>query len=161
MGKHYKNRGFKTVLSWELGKGAKKKLDKNQKGYFVQKTPPKKKACSGTVCKMAFWCFWGFPKKRPQKARNHYKNSGFVLFSVTVFKAIFGENGRGGDLVPGPGGIWSRKTPSFAQVVFPTIPLAKKPGSAGRSVWGTISPPLGDQIPFLQHIYIYIYMPES
>ena len=74
---------------------------------------------------------------------------------VTVSKAIFGRIGRGGDLVPAPGGIWSRKTPLFTQVVFPKIPLAKMLGSAAGSVWGTKSPPLGDQIPFLQHIYIY------
>ena len=68
MGKHYKNRGFKTVLSWELGKGAKKKLDKNQKGYFVQKNPPKKKR--RVVAPSARWLFGVFgasPKKGPKK----------------------------------------------------------------------------------------------
>ena len=78
---------------------------------------------------------------------------------MTVSKGVFGTEGCGGKFGPRTRGIWSRKTAPFhASRIFAWIPLAKMLGSAAEIVWGTKSPPLGDQIPFLQHIYIYIYI---
>ena len=102
-GKHYKNRGFSTVLRSEWEKRANLKLEK-KKEICTKKAPSKTTSDSSTLCKMVLPCFWGIPEERTQNARKHYKNSGFVLFSVTVSKGVFGRNGWGGDLVPGPGG---------------------------------------------------------
>ena len=102
-GKDYKNRGFRTVLRSEWVKRANLKLEK-KKEICTKKAPSKTTSDSSTLCKMGFLCFWGIPEERTQNARKHYKNSGFVLFSVTVSKGVFGRNGWGGNLVPGLGG---------------------------------------------------------
>ena len=121
-GKHYKNRGFRTVLRSEWAKRANLKLEKKKKEICTKKAPSKTTSDSSTLCKMVFSCFWGIPVKRPQNARKHYKNSGFVLFSVTVSKGVFGRNGWGGNLVPGPGGSGSEKPLGLRKSNFQFFP---------------------------------------
>ena len=121
--KHYKNRGFKTVLSWEWAWGAKKKKQAEPKRGFCTKIPPTQTTSySGTLCKRVFWCFWGFPKKRPETSRNHYKNSGFGEISVTVSKGVFERDDSRGDLVPEAGGFGLAKPLSSHQWFGPEFP---------------------------------------
>ena len=142
-----------------VGQRSQVKIRQKPKRRFCTKnTPTKTTSDSGTLCKMVFWCFWGFPIKRPQNSRNHYKNSGFGEISVTVSKGVFGRDDWEGDLVPEPGGFGLAKPFRFNQSFFSWIPLAKMLGSAVGSVYGTKSPLLGDQIPFLQHIYVCVYV---
>ena len=120
-GKHYENRGFRTVLRSEWAKRAKLKLDK-KKEICTKKAPSKTTSDSSTLCMMVFSCFWGIPESRPEKARKHYKISGFGEISVTVSKGVFGTNGWGGNLVPGPGGSGSVKPLRFRNSNFQFLP---------------------------------------
>ena len=54
-------------------------------------------------------------------------------------------------------GIWSPKTLNLVPLFLGRIPLLEMLGSAARSIFLTKKGPPGDQIPCLQHIYIYIY----
>ena len=53
-------------------------------------------------------------------------------------------------------GIWSPKTLNLVRLLLGRIPLLKMLGSAARSIFLAKKGPPGDQIPCLQHIYIYI-----
>ena len=53
-------------------------------------------------------------------------------------------------------GIWSPKTLNLVRLMLDRIPLLKMLGSAARSIFLQKKNPPGDQIPCLQHIYIYM-----
>ena len=104
-GKDYKNRGFRTVLRSEWVKRANLKLEKNKKRKFVQKKPPRKRhRIVALSARWVFRVFGAFPKKGPKMRENTIKIVVSCFFSVTVSKGVFGRNGWGGNLVPGPGG---------------------------------------------------------
>ena len=94
---------------------------------------------------MVFSCFWGIPEKKAEKARKHYKNSGFVVFFQYCFEGRFREKRLGREFGPRTRGIWERKTPPIPQLKFPIFTLAEMLGSAAGRVEGTKSPPWGGQ----------------
>ena len=125
-GKHHRNRDFKTVLRFEWAKRAKQKLDQKKREKMWQKSPPRKRPrIVGLSARCVFRIFGASRKKRPGKARNHYKNNGFGEIWVTVWKGVFGTEGWGGNLDPAPGGSGRKKTQFWRKLFWHGFPLLK------------------------------------
>ena len=140
-GKHYKNRGFRTVLRSEWAKRANLKLDKKKGNLYKKKPPRKRHRVVALSARWFFRVFEAFPKKGPKMHENTIKIVVSCFFFGDCFEGRFWEKRLGREFGPRTRGIWERKTPRFAQLKFPIFPLAKMLGSAAGSVEGTKSPP--------------------